>query len=193
MLCEPKGWKIPMKTRTFTMCTALLIALILGVTFLGLYNRGKTTPPVSVTKSMSRGFDATATITMRDLTMTGDINRTAQGACTLAIKEPKHLRGMTFVYDGKDIAVSYKGIKVKLDENSKAVSSAVRVIVDALDKAGGDTGVDVKVEGKAVTVKGESDSGKFAITLDKQNGSVASIKLDELDFECNFDDFIFAK
>lgn len=181
-----------MKTRTFTIVVAALLALILGVTFLGLHGRKSAKPPANLASTMSKGFDAGATIRMKDLVMVGDINKTKSGALTIAIKEPKHLKGMTFEYDGDDVSVSYKGIKIKLDENSKLVSSALSVIVNAIDKASSDSGVNVGIDGKALIVSGDCDSGKFDIKLDKKTGSMISLKLDELDFECNFDDFVFS-
>ena len=140
---------------------------------------------------MSRPFDAEATITMKDLVLTADINRTEPGQATIRITEPKNLSGMNFSYDGDDITVSYMGFSVQLDGNSKLVSNVASLIVSALDKAASPSGVDVSMEEDALLVSGESDSGKFSIRLDKENGSIISVQVPEVDFECRFDDFLF--
>lgn len=182
-----------MKNRTFTLWVFILIVLILGLTFWGLSSRNNANSPTEVTSSMQRPFDAKATIKMKDLIMEADINKTDIGMCTIKINEPKSLRDMKFQYDGNDMKVSYKGISVKLNENSKLMTSLASLIVNSIDTAASPSGVDVKIDGNAIMVSGNNDAGKFNIKLDKKTGSMISLSVPQVDFECNFDDFIFSK
>ena len=183
-----------MKNRTFVICILVIIALFSGLILFSC-NRGNKSGAApsgeQVSAAMSRPFDAKATITMKDLVLTADINRTKPGQATIQIDEPKSLAGMSFSYDGDDITVSYMGFSVKLDGDSKLVSNVASLIVNTIDKASSPSGVDVSMADGALIVSGENDSGKFSIRLDKENGSIASISVPEVDFECRFDDFLF--
>lgn len=182
-----------MKNRTFAICVIGVLTVFTVLMCWGCSRRSS--PPAAdqrdVAAALSRPFDAKATIKLKDLVMTADVNRTGQGQATIQINEPKTLSGMAFAYDGQDIRVSYKGLTVKLDENSKLVSSVASIIVNSIDAASSESGVDVRLDGGALVISGESDSGRFQITLDKENGSIATLNVPELDFECRFDDFLF--
>lgn len=181
-----------MKNKTFYI-VLIVIALVFGGIFIAINKSavkkpaGKNAAQKQATAILKKSFDAKATIKMKDLTLEADVNRTTNGTATIKVKEPKTLADMQFEYDGKDIKIGYKGIFVKLNENSKLVSSLVSIMVNSIDKAASDSGIDVRVNGKQLIVSGDSDSGKFSITLDKEKGSIATITLPELDFECNFD------
>lgn len=182
-----------MKNRTFIICLIVIVVVFGILMFASCGKKGADPVPKSVSESLSRPFDAKAAIKMKDLVLEADINRTSPGKATIQVNEPKSLAGMNFTYDGKDIVVSYHGLSVKLDENSKLVSSLLSIIVNSIDKAASPSGVDVSLQGDQLVVSGESDSGKFNVTLDKNSRSIVSVSVPELDFECRFDDFIFEK
>lgn len=185
-----------MKNRTFWIWVGVIVILFLLLMFWGCQRKdggGAAQSPEQISAAISRPFDAKATIRLKDLVMTADINKTSADALTMIIEEPKTLSGMKFSYDGTDITVSYMGLSIKLDENSKLVSSAANLIVGALNKAASPSGIDVRLQEGALLVSGKSDDGDFSIKLDKANGSIVSIALPELDFTCNFDDFVFKK
>lgn len=195
--CVPEGMAVKeMRNRTFILWIVGIV-VVFGILFFALGNRGgsRETPQTGedVAAQLSQPFDAKATIRMEDLVLTADVNRTAPGQLCLAVSEPASLSGMQFAYDGEEITVSYRGLSVRLDDDSILVTSLVKIIVSAIDKASSPSGVNVAVEGDALVVSGESDSGQFDIRLDKANGSIASLHLPELDFECRFDDFAYAK
>ncbi|MEG0693745.1 MAG: hypothetical protein RR444_11785 [Oscillospiraceae bacterium] len=179
-----------MKNNVFILSIVGIVAVFAVLFCFSCQPKQKKVSEKEVATSLKKPFDAKATIKMKDLVLVADINKTAVGCATIKISEPKSLKDMNFEYDGKDIKIGYKGLSVKLDENSKLVSSLVAIIVNSIDKAASESGVDVKVDGKVLVVSGESDSGKFAITIDRENGSIATINLPELDFECHFDDFL---
>lgn len=184
-----------MKNRTFWICLAGILLLFLILMFWGCQRKGDVgggkASPEQISASISRPFDAKATIRLKDLVLTADINKTNADAITISVDEPKTLSGMKFVYDGKDITVSYMGLSIKLDEQSKLVSSVASAIVKALDQAASPSGIDVQMQDGALLVSGKSEDGAFSITLDKSNGSLAELQLPELDLTCRFDDFIF--
>lgn len=175
-----------MKNKTFTVCVTILLILILAVTFIGLSKRKVEKSPEKIVSNLANPFTASATIDMDGLVMEGDINKTESGECTISIKEPKTLEGMKFAYDGEDITVSYKGLSIALDEDSKLVSSAGNIIVNAINKASSKEGVDITLDEKTIIVDGNCESGDFQIKMDKETGSMMSLNLPELDFECEF-------
>lgn len=185
--------KKEMKTSTFAIIGSIILVFIAIFAISAFAKRNTTQVPRQISTNLHRPFDAKATIKMKDLTMEADINKTDIGVATFKIKEPKSLKDMEFQYNGEDVTVSYRGLSVKLDENSKLASSLASIIVSSIDKAASPSGVDVDIKGKQLAINGKSDAGKFEILLDKKTGSMMSLALPELDFECNFDDFIFKK
>jgi len=182
-----------MKNRTFGILLAVILTAFVLLMCWGCSKRTQRSSPSpkDVAAVLAQPFDAKATLKLKDLVMTADINRTGPGQATVQINEPQTLSGMAFVYDGEDVSVSYRGLTVKLREDSVLVSSVAEMIVRSIDAASSGSGVDVRLDGGALTVSGESDSGRFQITLDKENGSIATLNIPELDFECRFDDFLF--
>lgn len=181
-----------MKNRTFLISIAAILILFIVLMCWGCSKR--TVPaPENVANTVGQPFDAKATIRMKDLVMTADLNKTEAGKLTLKVNEPATLQGMAFQYDGEDIVVSYRGLNVKLNGDSKLVSSIASIIVNSIDKAASPSGVDVRIDGDALLLTGQSDSGKFNLTLDRKGGSMASLSVPEVDFECRFDDFLFRR
>lgn len=181
-----------MSNKTFIIWTVVLLVAIIGFTVFAFW-RVPTATPRQISTNLHKPFSAKATVKMKDLVMVCDINKTDIGVCTIKIQEPKQLKDMVFQYNGDDIKVSYKGLSVTLDDDSKLVSSLASIIINSIDTAASPSGVDVKLVDKAVEITGKSDSGNFKIILDKESGSIMSLTLPELDFEANFTDFIFQK
>lgn len=182
-----------MKNKTFYIWIAVILLIFAGL--MALTSRGKSEekPPVEVLKGVNAPFDAKAHIKMQNMDLTADLNRTAENCITVKINEPASIAGMTFTYNGQDIETSFKGLTVTLDENSKLVSSLAEIIVNSLNKASDNEDVDVSITDGVVYLTGKSDSGEFQMRLDKKDGSIASISLPELQFECRFDEFIFKR
>lgn len=183
-----------MKNKTFLIGIVIILAAFVVLMCWGCSRRSGPAPtPENAAGTVAQPFDAKATIRMKDLVMTADINKTAANQLTLKVNEPATLQGMAFQYDGQNITVSYRGLSVKLDGDSKLVSSIASIIVNSIDKASSPSGVDVRIDGGALILSGQSDSGRFELALDRKNGSMASLSVPELDFECHFDDFLFQK
>lgn len=180
-----------MKTKTFAFSAIALMILIVIVVATGIMRPRASGNDQHIVSKISSGFDAKATFKLKDIVMVGDVNRTANGAMTVKITEPKHLNGMTFSYDGSDITVSYLGMNLKLDDDTKLVSGAAQALIGAINKATSKTGLAVKLENKMLVLTGKSESGEFALKMDKKSGSIVSVQMDNLDFVCNFDEFLF--
>lgn len=184
--------KREMKNSTFILWAIIILVLIGFFLLMTFIPKGEKIPPKQISTNLHKSFDAQATIKMKDLIMEADINKTDIGACTIKVKEPKTLKGMEFQYNGNDIVVSYRGLSVKLDENSKLVSSVAAAIVNSIDTAASPSGIHVEMEKGALILTGDSDSGEFKIVLDKKTGNMLSLDIPQLDLECNFDNFIFS-
>lgn len=183
-----------MKNKSFIACLLIIMVLFVLLMAWGCSKRQpaeKAPDAEQLAASIGRPFEAKATIRMEELTLTADINKTAENAVTIIVNEPAALSGMRFTYDGQDITVSYLGLSVKLDQDSRLVSSMATGLINAINRASSPGGIHVRMEESGVAVSGQSDSGDFQLMLDPQNGSIASVNLPELDLECRFNDFLF--
>ncbi|MEG2429919.1 MAG: hypothetical protein RSA79_06505 [Oscillospiraceae bacterium] len=176
------------KSKLYKITVIVLIVLIVSLCFLPLFTKNKSkSVPKNISNSFTKAFNAQATIKMKDLVLQADVNKTSANELTMVIKSPATLKDMKFAYDGNNILVTFKGLSVNLDENSKLVQNALNIIVKTINSASSSSGINVGMEEGVLTVSGDSEVGKFKTVLDKKNGSIVSINVPSLDFECNFD------
>lgn len=176
-----------MKPKLYKITVVILIALIALLCVLPFLTKSKSkTVPKNIYNSFTKPFDAQATIKMKDLVLQADVNKTSEKELTMIVKSPESLKDMKFAYDGNDIKVSFKGLNVTLDENSKLVQNVLNIIVKTINSSANSSGIDVDMKDGALIVSGDSEVGKFKTVLDKKNGSIVSINVPSLDFECNF-------
>lgn len=178
-----------MKNKIFIMWIVIILSVFGIIMF--FINYKSPNQSQDVVKNIKNPFTANATIKLKDLTVNADINKTKDGTATIKIIEPASLKDMLFQYNGDNIKIGYKGISVNLDENSKLVSSIISMIVNSIDTAASQSGIDVNIEDTALIISAKSNAGHFKLKIDRENGSIASISLPELEFECNFNEFIF--
>ena len=174
----------------FYFCCGVIIILIIIFIF-SIFTKkddtGKLDNSENVVESIKHPFDAQATINVQGITLTADVNKTDYQKCTIVVNEPKSLGGMRFQYDGNKMNVTYKGMSV--DINDKVAGSVAKILVDTIDTVSPE--LDLVLEDGLLVVSSENEMGEFNITLDEENGNIVSINVPNLDFECNFDDFIF--
>ena len=178
-----------MKQKTFVFGLIAILVIFILLMLWGC-NRKSGAGPRDLGKTLSQPFEAEATIRMKGLTLQSDINRTAAGTATFVVTDPPGLKDMQFQYNGDEIAVSYKGMTLHLDGESKLAGSMAALVMEAIEKASSDD-VKIKLDGNALCIAGESEAGEFDMRLDRKNGSILSLSFPELDFECSFEDFIF--
>lgn len=142
--------------------------------------------PVLANEILSSNFTANATITMQDIAVNADVNKTSPNSITLTIQEPKTLEGMNFQYTGDLVNINYKGMTLGLDTNSKALSSVGNILMSAITTATAGTGVEVKSENGGIVVNGVTDTSDFSILLNPSTNSIAKITSENLDFVCEF-------
>lgn len=170
-----------------TCVTIGLVAVVLLLNLLG----GRSKAGEMVSTNIHRGFDAQATIMVEDVVMLCDINKTVLGDMTISVIEPDTLNGLTIAYNGDDITTSYKGMSFTMDDSSVVATSIGKIILSAINKASSPSGVEVKMLDSSIVIDGETDQGRFSITLDKNNGNIVSLNVPNLDFICNFDEFLW--
>lgn len=142
--------------------------------------------PVVANEILSSNFNANANITIQDISLNADINRSNANTITLSIIEPDTLKGMDLSYDGELVNVTYKGMTLSLDKNSKALNSVATILMNTIQSATAGTGVEISSENGGILLNGTSNSADFSILLNSNNNSIASIKSDSLDFFCEF-------
>ena len=164
---------------------SLVIILFLG----GCAGKDESPAPSETTTPMNSSFTAKGDITFGDLSATVDFSRTAPGAFTAVLTSPEALNGMTFSYEGETVQVSYKGLTLHLQEDGLAVKAMTSAIVDAINSAMGDSGMNVKVKGDTASITGENDNGAFTLSLNKKTGAFVELLIPSLDLSCKFSDF----
>lgn len=181
-----------MKQKTFTISLIVILtvfALAFAFVSCNKHPSGKGNEAKAVA-GLSAPFSAKATVKLRDITISGDINKTDTGCATMTVLSPPSLKGISFQYDGQDIKASYHGMSVKLNADSKLAGGIIKLIVSAIDKAASNNGVSIKQSGDALTVSGDSDGTKFSVKFDRKSGSIAQISMPDLEAECSFEDFL---
>lgn len=182
-----------MKNKTFFISLAVII-VVFCVLFFFSCNKGNNKPSVSdinsAVSSLNTPFDAKATINLNGIEFTADVNKTNIGSATITITKPETVNGMQFQYDGEDIKITYKGISVNLDDDSKIVSSSMPLIIKALNAAAQKNGITVENKTGQLLLSGKSEDKNFIITMDKETGTVANISFPDIDMECRFENFL---
>ncbi len=171
--------------RFAAICTSLaLVAGLLG----GCGRTSSLLPPNAqeVSEVVSQPFDAEAVIRMGDMEAVVDLNKSEAGVFSFTFTEPKALSGMTVSMDDETVGLSYLGMHIEGDSEQVLNSSAVKAIVSALNQAAKPNGIEIGVEGTAITVSGDSESGKFLLTLDPRSRSMLTLSIPELELTCHF-------
>lgn len=175
-----------MKNRTFWIAVGVILVIFGGLFFLS-GRKPQTLSPEKAAAQLAQPFDAHVVIRMENFTMDGDLNRTAPGKAALRVTQPETLSGMQFLLDGDTVEVQWKGLSVKLDEDSRLVRAALSQIIRTLDGAAAEKGIRARMEGEALLISGEQEETRFELRLDPETGSLLSLQLPELDFDCRFD------
>ena len=162
-----------MKNRTFWIAVGVILVVFGGLFFLS-GRKPAAVSPEKAAAQLAQPFDAHVVIRMENFTMDGDLNRTAPGKAALRVTKPETLSGMQFLLDGETVEVQWMGISVKLDEDSKLVRAALSQIR-------------ARIEGETLLISGEQGESRFELQLDPETGSLLSLRLPELDFDCRFD------
>ncbi len=189
------------KTKRLSLGFILIVMILLVAIIFLLYrlfaasfssNEEEITQKSEIAQDMLTPFAATAQIKLGEVTMLADINKTSVGEMTFSVIEPVYLRDMIIRYDKDKINVSYKGVGVDIDDDSAIVESVVGVAIDTINSAANDSGINVSTDNGAITVTGENENGNFELILNENTHSIMRIAVPNLDFECEFTDFIFA-
>lgn len=172
--------------RVLALCLCLFVLLSGGC-------RKKEEPPApeTVSAAIGKGFDAKATIQMGELAADVDINRTAEGICTVQMTAPKSLNGLSFAFAEETVTVSYLGLSFELNQDAVFSSAMTKAVVAAINQAAEPNGVKLAVDDEGVTVSGTTESGDFTLLLSRSDYSMLSLCIPNLDLECHFSPFSY--
>ena len=175
-----------MRRKTAALLAALLAASCLFAGCAGGERPVSAPDAETVSEAVQKPFDAVAQIKMGGIEATADLNKSEDGVFSFAFTAPKTLAGMTITMDKENIGLSYLGLSIEADSEAVLNSAVTKAIVAAVNKAAEPNGITIGVEGTAFTVRGETESGEFLITLDQRNQSLLSLSIPNLDLECHF-------
>lgn len=137
-------------------------------------------------ETLQKPFQAAADIRMGGIEASADLNKSEDGVFSFVFQKPATISGMTVTMDRETIGLSYLGLHVEADSEEVLNSAVTKAIVAAINRAAQPEGVSVSVEGTAITVSGETETGDFSLTLDQRNQSLLTLSIPSLDLECSF-------
>lgn len=138
---------------------------------------------------LANSFTAAVDITYNELSISGDISRTADNKISLTVNSPEALKGLTFNFDGNNTTVSYYGISFELPENTASAKACINAISLAIDNAlnGTDTTKNQK-DGK-LEINGKIADGEYTAIINEKTGIPLSIIIPDLNLSCTFSSF----
>lgn len=174
----------------FLPLVILIVLVSLGLAiFLSERNANPPAEPSSdtVQQALQLPFTAAAEISYKGLSFQADCNRTDTQTLTLTLTEPKELAGVTIGVANEEATVSYGEMSVTLDRNSFLGKSAASVLLNALNAAGKEQGVQFEWTESGVILNGSNEDGDFSLTVDPTTGVLVSVSLPEEDFSGTFE------
>ena len=171
----------------------IISLLCLSMLFTSCGKREKQPTMEEVSSAVSRSFDAKATIKMGGIEAEVDINRTQNGACTFAMTKPQSLEGLSLGFAGETLTLSYRGISLDLDSEAVLTSAMTKAVIGSINKAAEPNGVRFTVSEAGITIDGTSESGDFTLLLSREDYSILSLSVPDLEFECRFDLFSYVE
>lgn len=170
--------------RKVTLCIILVVLSLMVLTNC----KKKDSPPPP---DLNRSFSCNADITYGNLSATAEITRTGAGVWDLKFTEPKNLKDISLSYNEGDVKVGYKGFSFSMPENSLPIKAVASSIIDAIDNAATQSGINVKNSGDNIVVNGKTDVGNYALTINPKDDTVISVSIPDIDLLVNFNSFTF--
>ncbi len=171
--------------RKIIIILSIIPLLITGCSFNKSENISKNEAK-KIADSLNKGFSTEVNIKNKNLEVVADINRSETKSTTIKIKNPKSLSGLTFLFNGSDVEVTFLGFSLSLNNDSVLNQAVAKTIISALNKASTPYGVSFSKEKNAIVAKGETESGDFLLKLNRDDYSLLSLSIDSLDLECKF-------
>lgn len=170
-----------------------LALLIILSTFLFSFVscKEKIVDPALVLDGSGRPFETAAKVTYGDMEIDMRIVKQSSDLYEMEVLSPETVAGMSFVYDGGNMKVKYKGMAFTIDPEKFPANMMVDAIVKSLGSAFNAEEVNVTQDGERYTVEGKNDNGPFIMEIDAENGNILSIEIPGEKFSADFGGFMF--
>ena len=140
---------------------------------------------------LSQPFESVASIEYQGVKARMTIDRAASGSCRLEFLEPASLSGVVFETEGDLLRLSYGSARLEMTTEEFFSSSAVRLLLSAINSATSPQGIELSMEDGCILVSGVNENGTFSLLLDPDNGNVLALELPSLPLKVEFENFSF--
>lgn len=161
------------KNNRLSLLFKLAISSLICVYLTGCYNQ-----PYNV-KDPITNFTRQAEIKTPESTITCEISRSAEGISEITFKSPEELDGMKFKWTGNNYSISYQDLICETQTPYLPNNSIAMSIVNALNEIAKPEALTFVTSQKNSNVySGNSNSGKFQVTIDGQTGNITDISFE---------------
>ena len=169
-----------MNVRTF-----LCVLVLAGITLLFMVscNKKEEQPPDQIMASVS----ASAQVTQGESSLSCTVVRNPEGVGVISVTQPASLEGLCFEWKGNGYGLSYHGLACEAGTPFLPSTSFASAIMNVLKSCERMEGLQIQSQEDGKTVySGESESGRFTITVDNQDGFIEKISIEDLQLSVDF-------
>lgn len=132
-------------------------------------------------------FSCNADVVMNDCNIKCKIFRTSEGLSEIEVTSPEELNGLKYKWLGNNYSVSYQGLTCETQSQFLPDNSFAKAIVNALNETSKPESLTpVSSQKDSSTYSGNTDSGKFQITVDNSSGFIKELSFDDSSLTAKF-------
>lgn len=137
-------------------------------------------------KEPPKTSDFTCNITAQcgDLTVKGTLSRPTPAELTLTLSEPATLNGLTFHFNGTELAAEWHGLSIPLNREELPSTALTEGLITALESA--DTLTEHTVTEAGLVTEGTAKNHAFSLLSDPETGALRQLNIPSLDLYVTF-------
>ncbi len=165
---------------------AIIICIFL-FTSCGL--KGQTLDEERIKAQIDEPFTTGAVIKYKDIEAHANISKDGLGGYEVMFLSPESLKDISFKFADSKISISYDDISFELDPASKTGGAVTTMIIEAINAAAKDSGVQISLSDGAVVIEGSMQDGAFTLKLDEESGNFLSLDIPSNELYMSFNNF----
>lgn len=142
-----------------------------------------------VASQVSRPFTSGAHIIYDDLEGFAQLSNDVENGLEIYFTSPEELKDIKFTLVESKIIVDYNKLSFTLDNETPLGSAAVTMILKVLNQSANEKNINVSIEGSALIIKGEIETGTFYLSIDRKTGNFLKLEIPDKNFLMEFSNF----
>ena len=160
---------------------------VLFVIMISITGCGKENKPCA--PDLNKIFTVNAAVESGKFKTEAIISRLGDNMWEAEISSPETLKGIKLSYSGEDITASYMGMSFSVPKNAAPVKGMMTMLFNAIDKSAALPEMPCIEDETTKTFSGETENGKFEITVDKTTGNLTGFEMPDNDLKVVFTDY----